>query len=133
MVLTHYFFFPPLSARTFPRNEIMDMIDMAHQHYWETASSLFSSAGGNLDPFFRRSLFDRIYEFWGQTPFGSFGTRDWNEPFVSHPRQVREIPIEVRDGNGSVPTIEDVTHASHAYAHEPEVHGTVTFEGEDDS
>lgn len=130
-------------ARAVPRNEIMDMIDRAHQRYWEGASSFFSAARTNslLDPEFRRRFFDSsMSEFWNWPPFGSFsgdrrefpfGFRDWNEPIVSHPREVREIPIECKDENGATPAIEDVTHASHAYAHAPEIHGTVTFEGED--
>ena len=137
MALRHYLVL--LFFRLFSGDEMMEMMDMSHQQLWEgaaaaAASSVFSSARGNSDPLFGGSLFDIVSEFWRRTPFGSFGMRNWNEPFVSHPRQVREIPIEVKDGNGSgsVPTIEDVTHASNAYAHEPEIHGTVTFAGEDD-
>ncbi|RVW16326.1 Plant UBX domain-containing protein 8 [Vitis vinifera] len=134
-------------ARAVPQNELMDMIDIAHQQSREAASSIFSAAGRDFDAFsplgpnFGRSLFDSMSEFWSWAPFGSFARDrreipfafgDRNEPFVSHPREVREIPIEFKDGNGSSPTIEDVTHASHVYAHEPEIHGTVTFDGEDD-
>ncbi|KAJ9706602.1 hypothetical protein PVL29_001862 [Vitis rotundifolia] len=124
-------------ARAVPHNEVMDMIDMAHQQSGKRNFDAFSP----LDPNFGRSLFDSMSEFWSRAPFGSFARDrreipfafgDWNEPFVSHPREVREIPIEFKDGNGSYPTIEDVTHASHAYAHEPEIHGTVTIDGEDD-
>ncbi|XP_028759030.1 plant UBX domain-containing protein 8 isoform X3 [Neltuma alba] len=59
-----------------------------------------------------------------------------NDPFVTHPREVREIPIEVKDGNqsnsqaGHAPTIEDVTGTVHA--HGPDVHGTVIVDDDDD-
>jgi hypothetical protein len=49
-------------------------------------------------------------------------------PFVSHPREVRQIPIEVKDSSGpsgrssDAPTIEDVTETAH-------VQGPVTTQG----
>ncbi|XP_052209943.1 plant UBX domain-containing protein 8-like isoform X2 [Diospyros lotus] len=75
-----------------------------------------------LDPEFGRSLFD-----------SGPGSRS---PFVSHPREVREIPIEVKDGSersghsGLAPTIEDVTGTEHAVG--PETHGTVVIDENDE-
>lgn len=60
------------------------------------------------DPNFGRSLFDN-------DPVMS------RPPFVSHPREAREIPIEVKDSNGpsgqsnDAPTIEDVTETAQAH------------------
>ncbi|XAR70338.1 hypothetical protein NMG60_11027162 [Bertholletia excelsa] len=77
-----------------------------------------------LDPDFNRSIFD------GSPGFTS------RKPFVSHPREVREVPIEGKDGSeqssgsGLVPTIEDVTGTEHA--HGPETQGTVIIDDEDD-
>ncbi|XP_030472458.1 plant UBX domain-containing protein 8 [Syzygium oleosum] len=57
-------------------------------------------------------------------------------PIVTHPRNVREIPIEVKDGNGSSdhsgrgPTMEDVTGTEHY--HGPEVRGPVIVDEGDD-
>ncbi|KAG6408003.1 hypothetical protein SASPL_131005 [Salvia splendens] len=73
-----------------------------------------------LDPNFPRSIFDR-------------GDASNRSPFVSHPREVREIPIEVKDEtgrSGGAPIIEDVTESMHE--HGTEVHGTVILEDEDD-
>nr|GME16951.1 plant UBX domain-containing protein 8 [Ipomoea batatas] len=77
-----------------------------------------------LDPNFTRSIFDSGLDFARTAPL------------VSHPREVREIPIEVKDGDGHsghsgrAPTIEDVTDTEHA--HGPETHGTVTIDDDDD-
>lgn len=76
-----------------------------------------------LDPNFTRSIFDR-------------GDASNRSPFVSHPREVREIPIEVKDETGATgrsvgaPIIEDVTGSLHE--HGTEVHGTVIVDDEDD-
>ncbi|KAF6154448.1 hypothetical protein GIB67_028340 [Kingdonia uniflora] len=79
-----------------------------------------------LDPNFRRNFFQGIggMEF----PIGA--------PQVTHPREVREIPIEDKDGNsqssglGPRLAIEDVTDSS--YAQGPEVDGTVIIDDEED-
>ncbi|XP_047313965.1 plant UBX domain-containing protein 8-like [Impatiens glandulifera] len=77
-----------------------------------------------LDPDFGRGLFD------GGTAFTS------REPFVSHPREVREIPIEVIDGHGNssrsghAPSIEEITGS--AQEHGPEIHGPIVIDEEDD-
>lgn len=90
-----------------------------------------SSAAGSLntfallDPNFRRSFF----EGRGASELSS------HSPYVSHPREVREIPIEVKDGNdqsghsGPRPTIEDVTGTT---SHGPEIHGPIIIEDEED-
>ncbi|GFP85174.1 scarecrow-like protein 28 [Phtheirospermum japonicum] len=76
-----------------------------------------------LDPNFTRSIFD-------------IDSAPVQSPFVSHPREVREIPIEVKDGTGASShsggalTIEDVTETAHE--HGPEIRGTVTVDDEDD-
>ena len=57
-------------------------------------------------------------------------------PQVTHPREVRQIPIEVKDNNtqtgssGQGPVIEDVTGRESLYG--PEVHGTVIVEDDED-
>ncbi|KAL6661926.1 hypothetical protein ACP70R_001310 [Stipagrostis hirtigluma subsp. patula] len=57
-------------------------------------------------------------------------------PQVTHPREVRQIPIEVKDNNtqtgssGQGPVIEDVTGRESLYG--PEVHGTVIVDEDDE-
>ncbi|KAL3619329.1 hypothetical protein CASFOL_036899 [Castilleja foliolosa] len=74
-----------------------------------------------LDPNFTRRIFD-------------IGSAPGRSPFVSHPREVREIPIEVKDGteasiySGGL-TIEDVTETAHG--NDPEIRGIVTLDDED--
>lgn len=88
--------------------------------YRPTSSNPFSL----LNPNFGSSLFSSTSDFTSRAPF------------VSHPREVREIPIEVKDGNepsslsGFSPTIEDVTET--ARDHGPEVHGSVIIDEDDD-
>ncbi|EPS72030.1 hypothetical protein M569_02733, partial [Genlisea aurea] len=66
--------------------------------------------------------------------FGSSGRGTWT-PFVTHPREVREIPIEIKNGDagsgqsGSAYRIEDVTELQE---HGPEVHGPVIVDDGDD-
>lgn len=77
-----------------------------------------------LDPNFRRSF------------LGGSSDLTNRDPFVTHPREVREIPIEVKDDNqpsghsGHAPAIEDVTGIVHARG--PDIHGTVLLDDEDD-
>ncbi|XP_071723553.1 plant UBX domain-containing protein 8 isoform X2 [Rutidosis leptorrhynchoides] len=77
-----------------------------------------------LDPSFTR-LFDTDSDFMNRAPR------------VTHPREVRQIPIEVKDSSiepsghsGRAPIIEDVTET--ANAHGPVTHGAVIVEDEDD-
>lgn len=105
----------------------MEMDDPITEEFHRPPFSVFSSsrspnAFSLLDPSFTRSLFD--------TNLTS------RAPFVSHPRQVREIPIEVKDGDGqsghsrNAPVIEDVTDADQT--HGPESRGTVIIDEDDD-
>ncbi|KAJ0964134.1 hypothetical protein J5N97_029256 [Dioscorea zingiberensis] len=77
-----------------------------------------------LDPNFGRNLFGRPTEFSSLSPH------------VSHPRDVREIPIEFKDGNnesgssGHRPVIEDVSGTVSVQG--PETHGTVIVEDDDE-
>lgn len=75
-----------------------------------------------LDPNFTRSIFGR-------------GNASNRSPFVSHSREVREIPIEVNETGATghsvgAPIIEDVTGSAHE--HGPEVRGTVITDEDDD-
>ncbi|GER30379.1 UBX domain-containing family protein [Striga asiatica] len=76
-----------------------------------------------LDPNFTRNIF-------------GIGSAPTPSPFVSHPREVREIPIEVKDGigassqSGGALRIEDVTETTRE--HGPEIRGTVIIDDEDD-
>ncbi|XP_023752806.1 plant UBX domain-containing protein 8 [Lactuca sativa] len=78
-----------------------------------------------LDPNFTRSIFDSGPGFRG------------SEPFVSHPREVRQIPIEVKDGpstesdhSGHAPRIEDVTETTTENV--PETRAHVIIDDDDD-
>ncbi|XVE57827.1 hypothetical protein DITRI_Ditri04bG0121400 [Diplodiscus trichospermus] len=77
-----------------------------------------------LDPDFRRSFFDGVSDFT---------TR---EPVVTYPREVREVPIEVKDSNqpsghsGHAPAIEDVSET--AQAHVPNTNETVIIDEADE-
>lgn len=105
----------------------MEIDDPITEEFHRPPFSVFSSsrtpsAFSLLDPSFTRSMFD--------TDLTS------RAPFVSHPRQVREIPIEVKDGDGqsghsrNAPVIEDVTDADQTQG--PETRGTVIIEEDDD-
>jgi len=77
-----------------------------------------------LEPLFQRGLFDTGSDFMNQAPF------------VSQPRELREIPIEVKDDSDAsghsvhAPIIEDVTGTEHAQG--PGIQGTVIAEDDDD-
>ncbi|KAJ1269504.1 hypothetical protein BS78_07G217100 [Paspalum vaginatum] len=94
-----------------------------------------------LDPMLNRPLFPRTLGnpfalldpgFAGITAADIFG----RGPRVAHPRDVRQIPIEVKDSNaqtgssGQGPVIEDVTGRESFYG--PEVHGTVIVDEADE-
>ncbi|XP_062191441.1 plant UBX domain-containing protein 8-like [Phragmites australis] len=94
-----------------------------------------------LDPMFDRPLFPRSLgnpfalldpNFANRAAAGIFGLG----PQVTHPREVRQIPIEVKDNNtqtgssGQGPFIEDVT--GHESLYGPEVHGTVIVDEDDE-
>ncbi|TMW89787.1 hypothetical protein EJD97_016626 [Solanum chilense] len=115
----------PVSAA--PHEDDMEIDDPITEEFHRPPFSVFSSsrtpnAFSLLDPSFTRSMFN--------TDLTS------RAPFVSHPRQVREIPIEVKDGDGqsghsrNAPVIEDVTDADQTQG--PETRGTVIIDEEDD-
>ncbi|KAJ6802138.1 plant UBX domain-containing protein 8 [Iris pallida] len=93
---------------------------------------LLAAAARDLNPFaLLNSRFgERFLDSEGANGFSS------HEPRVSHPKDVRVIPIEFKDGNdqpsssGIGPIIEDVTESTPAYG--PEVHGDVIIVDEDE-
>lgn len=89
-----------------------------------------------FDPTFGRPLgnpFDILDPGFAERAAAGFFGRG---PQVTHPREVRQIPIEVKDDNphtgssGQGPVIEDVTGRESSYG--PEVHGTVVVDEDDD-
>ncbi|KAK7251262.1 hypothetical protein RIF29_34304 [Crotalaria pallida] len=116
------------TSTTVPEDDFMDTDDQLDAGI-HRPPSLFSSAR-NLNPF---SLLDPTI---GRSIFDTHLRSTNQAPFVTHPREVREIPIEVKDGNQStpegdhVPAIEDVTGTVHT--HGPDIHGTVIINDEDD-
>lgn len=109
-----------------PVDDFMDVDQVGPQG---PPSSLLSGAI-NINPF---SILDPNFH---RSFLGGGSDLTNRDPFVTHPREVREIPIEVKDGNqpsghsGNAPTIEDVTGSVHAQG--PDVHGTVLIDDEDD-
>lgn len=109
-----------------PQDDLMDIDDPIESVAREPPlSSLSGSRILNpfslLDPSIHRRFFDGASDFM---------TR---EPHVTHPREVREIPIEVKDGgspSGHTPTIEDVTES--ANTHGPDNRGTVIIDEVDE-
>ncbi|KAJ7952370.1 plant UBX domain-containing protein 8 [Quillaja saponaria] len=111
-----------------PQDDFMNIDDPLHADVRGPLSVLSAARNLNpyslLDPSSNRSLLESRSDFTNQAPF------------VTPPRQVREIPIEVKDGNpstaepGHAPNIEDVTGT--ADAHGPDVHGTVIIDDEED-
>ncbi|XP_074264838.1 plant UBX domain-containing protein 8-like [Silene latifolia] len=126
----------PVTA-TAPLDDLMDIDDptsLVHRG----PSSLFSATRGMnpfslLDPTFQRGLFDAPDIFNRPSELIERG----RAPFVSQPREVRQIPIEVRDGPdnsatqpGHGPRIEDVTDVIDVEG--SEMHGPVIVDEEDD-
>ncbi|GAB2274001.1 hypothetical protein Dimus_008771 [Dionaea muscipula] len=117
-----------------PQNDFMDIDDPMEPQPGVAPSLL--SATGVLNPFslldanFRRSVFD-TRNFLDTSP--NFLNRT---PYVSHPREVRQIPIEFKDETASSgpsgygPKIVDVTDTEHAQA--PEIRGRVIIDDDDD-
>ncbi|KAI5417321.1 plant UBX domain-containing protein 8 [Lathyrus oleraceus] len=117
------------SSATFPQGDFMDIDDDPRDDEILRPSSLLSSARNLhpfslLDPTIGRSIFDTHLGSTNQTPF------------VTHPREVREIPIEVKDGSqstpqaGRTPIVEDVTGTVHAQG--SDIHGSVVIIDDDD-
>ncbi|KAG4943213.1 hypothetical protein JHK85_047859 [Glycine max] len=117
------------SSAVFPQDDFMD-IDDQHDAGIPRIPSLLPALAANVNPF---SLLDPTI---GRGIFGTRFDSTIEAPFVTHPREVREIPIEVKDGSqstpqaGHVPSIEDVTGT--VDAHGPDIHGTVIIDDEDD-
>ncbi|XP_050141599.1 plant UBX domain-containing protein 8-like isoform X1 [Malus sylvestris] len=115
----------PVSAQ----DDFMDIDDPVPVRSRRDPLSL-PSATGDVNPFsilipdFGRTIFDSGTHFTNRTPF------------VTHPREVREIPIEVKDGDhpsghsGHAPIIDDVTGTEEADG--PGIPGTVIIDEEDD-
>ncbi|KAI6707260.1 hypothetical protein NL676_010222 [Syzygium grande] len=112
------------------QDDFMDIDEPFQVHGPEQPLSLLSAARGRSnadslpDESFARRFLDASSDFGQQAPI------------VTHPRNVREIPIEVKDGNGSSdhsgrgPTVEDVTGTEHY--HGPEVgRPVIVNEGDD--
>ncbi|XP_008812935.2 plant UBX domain-containing protein 8-like [Phoenix dactylifera] len=123
-IITHQ---APIPA---PHSDFMNIDDPLDDEPLRPAFPLLSAAR-NLNPF---SLLDSTF---GRNFFDGAATGIPNlAPRVSLPREVREIPIEVKDGNtqpgssGLGPTIEDVTE--NIPAHGPEIHGTVIIDDDDE-
>ncbi|KAJ1398093.1 UBX domain [Sesbania bispinosa] len=115
------------SSTVVPQDDFMDIDDQHNVEIHRPPPSLARNPNpfSLLDPMIGRSIFDTHRDSTNQMPF------------VTHPREVREIPIEVKDSNqstpqaGHAPTIEDVTGTVHA--HGPGIHGHVVINDEDDN
>lgn len=107
-----------------PQGDFMDIDDPIESVAREPPLSLLSGSRtlnpfSLLDPSIHRRFFD--------------GASDSLEPRVTHPREVREIPIEVKNGgdpSGHAPTIKDVTES--ADTHGPDNRGTVIIDEVDE-
>ncbi|KAL8556935.1 hypothetical protein ACS0TY_004416 [Phlomoides rotata] len=107
----------------------MEIDDPMHVEYRRPRST--------LPPFTRNFNPLSLLEPNSTTSLFDSGTISSFSPFVSHSREVREIPVEVKDDtgasaqSGNAPIIEDVTETTHD--HGPEVHGAVIVDdGGDD-
>ncbi|KAL3818105.1 hypothetical protein ACJIZ3_004010 [Penstemon smallii] len=110
-----------------PRDDVMDIDDPIPVDLRRPSSLLPDARDLNpfslLDPNFTRSIFDSGTDTASRSPF------------VSHPREVRQIPIEVNDGtrasdhSGSAPVIEDVTETTQSHVG---IRGTVIIDDNDD-
>ncbi|XP_027334426.1 plant UBX domain-containing protein 8-like isoform X2 [Abrus precatorius] len=116
------------SSAAFTQDDFMDIDDQLDAELNRPPS--LSASAADINPF---SLLDSTI---GRGILGTNLDSTVQAPFVTHPREVREIPIEVKDGEqstpqaGHVPTIEDVTGT--VEAHGPDIHGTVIVNDEDD-
>lgn len=93
-----------------------------------------SSAAQDVNPF---SLLDSKFGPFGDLSDGGAASGfPSHGPRVSHPREVREVPIEVKDDNGEPgasgigPRIENVS--GNETTHCPEIHDTIIIDDEDD-
>lgn len=115
------------SSAAVPQGDFMD-IDDQHDEILRPPSLL--SFARNLDPF---SLIDPTI---GRSILDTHLGATNQAPFVTHPREVRQIPIEDKDGSqstpqaGHIPIVEDVTGTVHAQG--PDIHGSVIVLDDDD-
>ncbi|WOG85888.1 hypothetical protein DCAR_0105081 [Daucus carota subsp. sativus] len=126
-------------ASVVPQEDLMDVDDPVQPEIQRNPFPLLQSPGlmnpfSLLDRDVRSSIFDRVPSLVSSI-FDRVPSSASRAPFVSHPREVREIPIEVKDGNeqsshsGHAPTIQDVTGTADDYG--PEIHGNVIIDEED--
>lgn len=117
-----------ISQNTMPasREGMMDLDGPLDNTFQRSSSpENFRDPFALMDPNFQRQFFDRV----GSTDGVSRG------PLVSHPREAREIPIEVMDSDpqtgpsGQAPVIEDVT--GNESLNGPEVPETIIIDDED--
>lgn len=112
-----------------PQDDFMDIDEQVHPEPRRPLSQL--SSAGNHNPL---SLLDPTI---GRDIFGSHPDSANQAQFVSHTREVREIPVEVKDGNHNTPqsshapTIEDVTGTVHA--HGSDTHGAIIIDDDNDA
>ncbi|KAE9606582.1 hypothetical protein Lal_00026309 [Lupinus albus] len=112
-----------------PEDDFMDIDDELHAEIHRPQSLLSSD---------RNNPFSLLESTIGRGIFDSHSHLSNQPPFVTHPREVREIPIEVKDdsqstpqANQHAPTIEDVTETVHADG--PDIHGTIIIDEDDDN
>ncbi|CAL9058053.1 plant UBX domain-containing protein 8-like isoform X1 [Musa acuminata AAA Group] len=116
-----------------PREDLMQTDDAFDSGPLRPSFPLLS-ATRDVNPFSlldsKFGLFSSLFDGGGASSFPRHGPR------VSHPREVREIPIDFKDDNrgsgpsGVGPRIEEVTGNETAHGHE--IHGTVIIDDEDD-
>lgn len=110
-----------------PQDDFMNIDEQVRPELNEPLSQLSSARNQNpfslLDPTIGRNIFDTLPDLTNQTQF------------VTNPRELREIPIEVKDGNqhtseeGLAPIVEDVTGTVPAQG--PDTRGTVIIDNDD--
>ncbi|RWW30955.1 hypothetical protein GW17_00004441 [Ensete ventricosum] len=116
-----------------PHEDLMQTDDTIDNGPLRPSFPLFS-ATRDVNPFSlldsKFGLFSSLFDSGGASSFPRLGPR------VSHPREVKEIPIDFKDNNrgcgpsGVGPRIEEVTGNETAHGHE--IHGTVIIDDEDD-
>ncbi|CAL9205049.1 unnamed protein product [Musa hybrid cultivar] len=121
------------NQRSAPHEDFMNIDDTLDNEPLRPFIPL-SSAAQDVNPF---SLLDSKFGPFGDLSDGGAASGfPSHGPRVSHPREVREVPIEVKDDDGEPgasgigPRIENVS--GNETAHCPEIHDTVIIDDEDD-
>lgn len=121
------------NQRSAPHEDFMNIDDTLDNEPLRPVIPL-SSAAQDVNPF---SLLDSKFGPFGDLSDGGAASGfPSHGPRVSHPREVREVPIEVKDDDGEPgasgigPRIENVS--GNETAHCPEIHDTVIIDDEDD-